>query len=98
MIRQVSLTVNDGPIAVENFVLAFIGHTLAGMLESLKSTGPVKNLKLSIEGETVAINLDGAPLAINSFVQKIVRSTVLGMVAPLKGVGEVKKLVINVAQ
>jgi hypothetical protein len=98
MARQISLSVNGRPITVENFVLAFIDHTLAGMLESLKGTGQVRNLSLYIEGEAVAIVLNGAPLAVNDFVQKIVRSTVLGMVAPLKGVGEVKKLAINVAQ
>jgi|WetSurMetagenome_2_1015567.scaffolds.fasta_scaffold1108103_2 hypothetical protein len=98
MTRQISLSVNGNPIIVENFVLAFIDHTLAGMLESLKGTGPVENLNLSIEGEAVAIILNGVPLAVNVFAQKIVRSTVLGMVAPLKGVGEVKKLAINVAQ
>jgi hypothetical protein len=97
MTRQVSLSVNDRPITLENFVLAFIDHTLTGMLESLKDTGPVENLSLSIKGEAVAINLNGTPLTVNEFVQKIVRSTVLGMVAPLKGVGEVKKLAINIA-
>ena len=97
MARQVNLTVNGRPIKVENFVSAFIDHTLVGMLGSLKFTGPVRNLSLSIKGEAAVIILNGAPLAVNGFVQKIIRSTVLGMVAPLKGVGEVKTLVIQVA-
>ncbi len=86
MTVQLSLTVNDVPIKTDYFVEAFIDHTVSGMIESLEGTGSIKDLKLEIDGNNVAVNLNGAELPINAFVIKIMKSTLAGMLAPLKGV------------
>ena len=98
MTRQVSLLVNDVPIALDYFVQAFIEHTVSGMIEALEGTGQIKNLNLSIDGNKVAIDLNGASVAINAFVTKIVKATTIGMVSSLKGVREIKKLRINITR
>jgi hypothetical protein len=86
MTVQLKLTVNDVEIHTDYFVEGFIDHTVSGMIESLEGTGRVQDLKLSLAGDDVEINLNGAPVSINAFVVKITKSTLLGMVSVLKGV------------
>lgn len=97
MTREVSLSVNDAPIALDYFVRGFIDHTLGGMLEALEGTGEIKTLNLIIEGDEVKLNLNDAPVATNLFVNKIIKSTIAGIVSPLKGVsGEIGRVKINI--
>ena len=98
MTRQVSLLVNDAPIALDYFVQSFIDHTVSGMIEALEGTGQIKNLNLLIDRNKVAIDLNGASVVINAFVTKIVKTTAIGMVSSLKGVREIKKLRINITR
>ena len=86
MTRTIALSVNSIPITLDYFVLGFLDHTASGMVEALEGTEPVKTLKLSIDGESVAITLNGKPVPVNAFATKIVKSTLLGILAPLKGV------------
>jgi hypothetical protein len=86
MTVQRILMVNDNPIVNNHFVDGFIEYTTCGMIESLKGTGPIKDLHLIIDGEKVSINLNGAVVPINEVVIKIIKSTTFGMLAPLKGV------------
>ena len=94
--KQVILHVNDAPIEMDYFVQGFIDHVISGMLNALRGTCRIKNLDLSLEGDTVNIDLNGSTVPINDFVNKIIRNTVLGMVTSLKGVKEVNKLNIEI--
>ena len=86
MTEKTTLQVNGTPIVLDHFVLAFIEHTVIGMLGSLKDTGQVSAFTLSIEGDKVKIVLNGKAVKTNEFSSKIIKSTVFGMVSPLKGV------------
>jgi hypothetical protein len=97
MTEKTTLQVNGTPIVLDHFVLAFIEHTVIGMLGSLKNTGLVSTLTLSIEGDKVKIVLNGKAVRTNEFSSKIIKSTLLGMVSPLKGVvGPVNNLNIEI--
>ncbi len=86
MTVQLSLVVNECQIRTDYFVEGFIDHVTSGMIESLEGTGKIKDLNLSIDGDTVSINLNGAVVPVNEFVTKIIKSTFAGMLDPLKGV------------
>ena len=86
MTREVSLLVNDQPIALDYFVQGFVDHTVCGMLASLEGVGTIQRVEVSIEGANVTVSLNNARLTINPFVSKIVRNTTIGMVSSLKGV------------
>ncbi len=64
----------------------FIDHTVSGMVESLKGTGKVKDLKYSIEENILTIMLNGAEVPVNEFATRIFTSTTFGILAPLKGI------------
>jgi len=98
MTRQVSLSVNDAPIALDYFVQSFIDHTVSGMVETLEGTGEIKELSLSIDGDRVTLVLNGAPVPTNPFVSRIITGACRGMVSVLKGVGEVTSLQINMSR
>ena len=96
MTGQINLMVNDTPIPLDSFVSEFVERTVAGMVASLKGTGRIETLFLSIVGDTVTINLNGAMVPANPFASSIIRNTVFGMVSSLKGVGEVNRVDISV--
>ena len=96
--EQVSLSVNDSPIQLEGFVRKFIIEVMTGIVTTLKETGEIQSLKLSIEGEATQINLNGALVPVIPFVGKFIRNTVIGMVTPLKGVGQIDRLEINITK
>ena len=93
MTREITLTVNDTPIKLDYFVAGYLDHVTGGILNSLKDTGEIKTVNLTIDKEgQVKINLNKADLPINYFVEEIVRSTYAGVIAPLKGVEKDKPL------
>lgn len=93
MTREISLTVNNTPIELDYFVAGYLDHVTGGILGSLKGTGEIKKVKLTIDKEgQVKITLNNANLPLNYFVEEIVRSTVKGMIEPLKGVDKGKAL------
>jgi len=96
MTREISLFVNDGPIALDYFIQGYIDRTLGGILAALEGTEEIKTLDVTIEGDKVAINLNNALIPTNPFVSKIIKSTIAGMVSPLKGVGEIAKIKIDI--
>lgn len=98
MTKQVSLLVNDEPIALDYFVEGFIDHTTGGMIAALEGTGGIKTLELTIDGEMVGIKLNGADVSIKPFVITIIRSTVAGMLSPLKGVSDTKRVKLNITR
>ena len=94
--RRISLSVNDVPIDIDYFVQGFIDHVMGGILVSLRSSGEIRTLDVSIDGEEVTINLNGAVVPINPFVNSIIRNTIAGMVSSLKGVSEIHSIRISV--
>ena len=98
MTEKIGLQVNGVSIVLDHFVLSFLEHTVIGMLGSLKDTGLVSNLSLSINGDKVEIFLNGKAVKTNQFASKIVKSTVFGMVSPLKGVTDITNLKIEIAR
>jgi hypothetical protein len=93
MTREITLTVNDIPIKLDYFVAGYLDHVTGGVLNSLKGTGEIKTVKLTIDKEgQVKVTLNKANLPLNYFVEEIVRSTLTGMIAPLKGVEKDKPL------
>ena len=96
MTRQVIILVNDQPIELDYFVQGFVDHTIAGMLESLESTGKIKSADISIEGDGITIKVNEAVVPANPFVSKIVRNTIVGMISSLKGVSGVNRANINI--
>ena len=99
MARQISLSVNDVPINLDYFVQEYLGCVVGGILASLKDTGEIRSLELSIDNEgQVAINLNGADVPLSYFPNEIIKSTILGMVSTLKGVGEVNRLEMTIGR
>jgi len=81
-----SLVVNGEPITLDFFVGGYVEKVVGGIVSSLKGTGKIETLRLSIDSAgTVAMILNGADVSLNDFTIEIIRSTILGMIAPLKG-------------
>ena len=99
MASQVSLSVNDVPINLDYFVSEYMEHVVAGIVGSLRDTGEIESLELSIgnDGE-VKIYLNKADVPIKYFPNEIIRSTILGMVSTLKGVDKVERLQITIGR
>jgi hypothetical protein len=91
---SLNLTVNEIPIKTDHFVAGFVEHTISGMIESLEGAGKIKDLTLTIDDETVSVELNGEKLQTNVFASRIIKSTVAGMLAPLKGVSDIKKVTV----
>jgi hypothetical protein len=90
MAGKVNLSVNDVPINLDHFVHKYIDHVVGGMVASLKDTGEIESLELTIDNEgQVAIKLNNTDVPLSYFPVEIIRSTILGMVARLKGVDKV---------
>jgi len=99
MASQVSLSVNNAPIELEYFVHGFIDNVVGAMLATLRDTGEIESLVLSIdEGGQVAIDLNNALVPVNPFANEIIKNTIMGMVSPLKGVSEINRLNITITR
>jgi hypothetical protein len=96
--RQVSLAVNDAPIALDDFVQGYVDHVVGGILASLKGTGTIKRVDLSIEGDQVSIMLNNAAVPISPFVARIIHNTMEGVVSSLKGVTAIKRIQISMSR
>jgi hypothetical protein len=90
--RQVSLSVNDAPIELNNFVQKYIGHVVSAILTSLRGTAEIQGIELTMEGDRVSILLNNETVSLNPFATRIIRSTILGMVSALKGVSMIEKM------
>ena len=93
---EISLSVNDAAVELNEFVQVFIGHVVSGMLSALRGTGDISIVQVSIEEDRIDINLNNTEVPINPFVSDIIRNTIIGMVSSLKGVREAKRISINI--
>ena len=100
MTRQISLSVNDIPIKLDYFVAGYVDHVVGGIIASLKDTGEIKTLELTIDNESqVKIILNGADVPLGYFPVEIIRNTITGMAATLKGVDKsVDKLELKISR
>ena len=100
MTRKIELSVNDKPIKLDYFVAGYVDHVIGGIVASLKDTGEIKTLELTIDNESqVKIILNGADVPLTPFPVEIIRSTVTGIVATLKGVDKgVDKLELKLSR
>jgi hypothetical protein len=90
--RQVTLSINDAPIALNDFVQGYIDNVVRGILASLRGTGEIQSIDLTIEGDQVSVVLNNADLPVKLFVTRIIRNTMKGMVSSLKGVSTIEKI------
>jgi len=98
MVKQVSLSVNDVPIQLDEFAKGYIYHVARSIVASLKDTGAIETLELSIDNEgQVTINLDNSEVLIKYLPNEIIKSTILGIVTPLRGVSEVGRLQLSIS-
>ena len=89
MTSKIDLSVNDKPVKLDYFVAGYIDHVVGGIVASLKDTGEIKTLELTIDNEgQVKINLNGADVPLSYFPVEIIKNTITGMVVTLKGVDE----------
>jgi hypothetical protein len=93
---QTSLSVNDTTIALDNFVQGYIDRVVSGILASLKGTGEIKSVDLTIEGDQVSILLNNAAVPLNPFATRIIYNTLVGMISPLHGVHTIERMQLNI--
>jgi hypothetical protein len=87
MTRKISLSVNNKPIKLDYFVEGYVDHVVGGIIASLKDTGEIKSLELTIDNQgQVKIDLNGADVPLGYFPVEIIRNTITGMASTLKGV------------
>ena len=87
MTREVTLTVNEAPIKLDYFVEGYVDHVLGGIIGSLRGTGEIQNLELTVEERgRVRIRLNGEDVSLKPFPVLIIRETLSGLIRPLKGV------------
>jgi hypothetical protein len=98
--RKIDLSVNDKPVKLDYFVVGYIDHVVGGIIASLKDTGEIKALELTIDNEgQVKIVLNGADIPLGYFPVEIIRNTMTGMAASLKGVdGGIDRLELKITR
>jgi hypothetical protein len=94
--RQVMLSINDTPIALNDFVQGYIDHVVHGILTSLRGTAEIQGIDLSIDGDRVSVLLNNEAVPLNPFAARIIRSTMLGMVSSLKGVSTIERIQVSI--
>jgi len=86
--KEITLTVNDKPIALGDFVGPYLENIVRGIIASLKGTGEIRNLKLFIDSDgKVAIILNGAAVSLKPFPNEIIKRTLFSVVGMFKGAG-----------
>ena len=96
MVKETNLSVNNAVIEIDGFVKDYIEHVVGAVLATLRGTGPIENLELTIDKDKqVAINLNNAQVPLGPFPSEIIGNTIKGMVSTLKGVSEIVTLSIT---
>ena len=88
MTRKIDLTVNNVPIELDYYVSGYLDHVVGGIITSLRDTGEIQDLKMTIDKGRVTIDLNGSQVPLKPFPMNIITSTMSGVVAPLKGVDQ----------
>jgi hypothetical protein len=93
-IGTISLRINGSSVDPHPFVKDFIENTISGMLAALKGTSAIKDLYLTVEGDSVGIILNGASIILNAMTNKMIKTTIVSLVSSVEDVAEIKKLSI----
>ncbi|HEY78605.1 MAG TPA: hypothetical protein G4O09_05780 [Dehalococcoidia bacterium] len=93
---QVSLTVNDAAIELDDFVQRFIDHVVGSILATLKGTGEINSVDINIVEDKITIDLNNKVVPTNPFVSDITRNVITAMVSSLKGVREPNRINISI--
>jgi hypothetical protein len=96
--KQVTLAVNDAPIALNNFVKGYIDRVVSGIIASLKGTGAIQGVKLSIAGDQVSLVLNKEAVPLSPFVTQIIHNTIVGIITSLKKVSTVERIEITITR
>jgi hypothetical protein len=78
---------NEVEAPLSRFIGNFLGNVCFGVVSSLKTPQPIKNLKCEIEGDSVRIEVNQNPVPLNmsqGFSRIIIHDTIRGMVRHLK--------------
>ena len=89
MKSEVSLTVNEQPISINDFVKKLIDSTIGGILIALEGINEIKRVDLQIDYNDVSVNVNGIEVPVDGFVNNTIRNTVSGMISSFKGVSQV---------
>ena len=79
MKSEVSLTVNEQPISINDFVKKLIDSTIGGILIALEGINEIKRVDLQIDYNDVYVNVNGIEVPVDGFVNNTIRNTVSGM-------------------
>jgi hypothetical protein len=94
--RKVTLSVNDAPIELNDFIEGYIYHIVEGITASLKGTEEIEGIDLTVNGDQVSIVLNNKAVPLNLFASRIIRSTIMGIVSTLKGGGASEKIRVSI--
>jgi len=95
--KEVNLSINNTAIEIDGFVKGYIEHVVDAVLATLRGTGPIENLELTIDKDKqVTIKLNNAQVPLSPFPNEIIGNTIKGMVSALRGVGEIVTLSITI--
>jgi hypothetical protein len=95
--RDVTLAVNDAPIELNDFVKGYIDRVVEAILASLKHTGEIQQVAITLEKDHVSIILNDKGVPLSPFVTQIIYNTIAGIVSPLKGVNAVDTIRITMS-
>jgi hypothetical protein len=96
--REVTLAVNDAPIDLNDFVKGYIYNIVGGIIASLKGTGEIKSINLTVQGDQVSVVLNDKAVSLNLFASRIILSTIMGMVSSLKGAGAIERIRVSITR
>ena len=94
--RNVTLSVNDEPVLINEFVQKLISNVISGMLTDLKGTDNRQKINIAIDGDDICITTGGNSLQTNPFVGDFIRKIVISMTSSLKKVEKIDRLEINI--
>jgi hypothetical protein len=89
---EVSLSVNEEPIDLNDFVEGYIDHVVGGIIASLKGAEEIKSIDLAVQGDRVTLVLNNKAIPLNLFASRIILSTIMGVVSSLKGVRAAERI------
>lgn len=87
-----TLWINSEYVEINAFVEEFLARIVVAAASTLKGTGDVRNLELSLERGDVSLIVNGEEISLTPFPNDIIAKTLIGLVSTLKGVNRVGSL------
>ena len=92
---EITLTVNDSPIELNEFAEQYLVNVVIGAVSTLRGFEVVYSMDISLKGEEVRVILNGNELSLTPFPNDIIAGTLTGMVSSLRGVDRIVSLRIE---